>query len=315
MGRIALFAASSQTGRAAVSTLLGWEGRAPYMHGVRAVFRSEEKAGAMAKEATLRSSNKTRPPEAELSFASGFDAYDPPSKLAEAFSDSDVAILVTPHDPSRGFADDAMLQKNMMDAAVSGGVKHIVSVGSWTVRDAEHVPLLAARFAAPEDHLDTLGVGWTSIRAGFFNPNLANLFGSLRTSDEIRFPAECAFAPCDPRDVGRVAATVAADVASERGDHSGATYDVSGPELFTVADMAEVFAQALERPNICLAPTNVEEHAGTMPSPALEELLLHMGRKGASAVPFAPGAVKELTGEDAVSLYEWIKANKDLFKR
>ena len=311
---VSVFSASSATGRAAVAKLIG--GATP--SSVRAIFRSEEKASS------LRTSTASVP---SLEIVTGIDAYDASARLVSAFRGTDVAILVTPHDPSRGFADDAMLQINMMNAAAEAGVQHIINVGSWTVRDADHVSMIAARFVPPEAHLAEMtqrhpNLSWTSIRSGFFmSPNLVNMFGSLRMGNELVFPAECAFSPCDPRDVGRVAAAVAADAvaaldASPGGhpSHSGAKYDVSGPELLTVEEMAAVFARALDRP-IRLKPVPLEAFAAKMPAPALEELLLHMGRRGADAVPFEPRLVEELTGESAVRLEEWVRENAAAFER
>ena len=65
----------------------------------------------------------------------------------------------------------------MMNAAKAGGVKHIINIGSWTVHEPTALSMLADRFVEPEEYLQTLGVGWTSLRSGYFNPNLAMAFG------------------------------------------------------------------------------------------------------------------------------------------
>jgi nucleoside-diphosphate-sugar epimerase len=62
-----------------------------------------------------------------------------------------VAVIVTPFDPSRGFASDSQLTINMINSAVAAGVKRIVYVGSWTVHQPERVSGIAQRFIPTEE--------------------------------------------------------------------------------------------------------------------------------------------------------------------
>ena len=188
-----------------------------------------------------------------LTSVTGFDGEQSTSKLAEAFRGSDCAVLVTPHDISRGFSQDARISMNMMSAAAEAGVKHIVNIGSWTVNDPQSVSMLADRFVLPEAKLRELahknaGFSWTSIRAGFFMGNFINLFSSIRESDTIKFPNECVFAPVDVRDVGAAAAGVAGAVVDGGARiHDTKCYEVSGPERLSIDEMTSKFSNGLGR--------------------------------------------------------------------
>ena len=150
---ISVFTASSNTGRACVRELLE---RHSGTTAVRAVFRSEEKA------APLRADALGNHPGLEI--VSGFDAFDV-ANLGAAFEGADAAVVVTPHEPARGFGDDAALTEAMMTAAAKAGVRQIVSVGSWTVNAPRGVPALAARFLTPEVRGGVVGMAQVCVPA------------------------------------------------------------------------------------------------------------------------------------------------------
>ena len=314
--RVAVFTASSTTGKACVSALLA----RPDAPEVRAVFRSADAAWRTAIDDTTGAFRSEL-----LEVSTGFDGYDDGDALAAAFTGCDAAVIVAPHDLSRGFADDAMLAENMMVAAAAAGVEHIVSIGSWTVNapgeDDRGVSMLANRFVSPELKLTELksssasSLAWTSLRSGsFMGPNLLNLFGaSLRKSDTLYFPQALAFPPVDPRDVGRVAAAVAAEGPSM---HGGKAYEVSGPEMLTTDEMVAIFADVLGR-DIHLPRTDPTLDAeafvalASLPPP-LAQLMGYMEREGAGAIPLSQD-VRAVTGVDAVSLREWVEEHAEAF--
>ena len=201
MSKVAVVVASSNTGAACVKALRNQDA---VRVSVRAAFRSADKAELYKAEAGL---------SANVEVISGVDAYDTAS-LGNAFAGCETAVVVTPHDMSRGFDDDAMLTLNMINAAVASGVKHLIYVGSWTVTEPDGVGMIAKRFIPAEKKLEELissnpDFTFSSLRSGFFNLNLVNMFGSLRKGNELRFPKECSFPPVDPRDVGKAAAALA----------------------------------------------------------------------------------------------------------
>eukprot|EP00037_Helgoeca_nana_P023106 m.238770 g.238770 ORF g.238770 m.238770 type:complete len:336 (-) comp26242_c0_seq4:124-1131(-) len=310
VGKVAVFTASSNSGGACVSHLLTkYAGRVA----VRAVFRTDDKA------VELRASGvgSTALANETLEIVTGYDAYESEATLCGAFEGADVAVIVTPHDPTRGFADDSALTIKMINAAALSGVSRIVSVGSWTCNNPLDVPMLATRFIAPENELAAIAtrhaeISWTSLRAGFFFGNLIPQFGSLRAGDALRYPEACAFAPVDPRDVGRCAAAVAADAISTPGTHASKCYEISGPQLMTAEEMAVVMAASLERPGITLSPLSVEDFATKLPPP-LAQLMRYMNSAGPAAIPFEANQIAELIGEPATTLAEWATERKEAF--
>ena len=124
---------------------------------VRGAFRSEEKAAPF------------RQKYPHLDVVVGVDA-EKPDTMKAAFSGAERTLIVTPHDPARGFAEDGQLTVNMINAAVANNVKYIVVVASFTVRDVETMSIIGSRFKPAEDALAKLGkennIMWTVLRGG-----------------------------------------------------------------------------------------------------------------------------------------------------
>lgn len=193
---------------------------------VRGVFRSEEKAASVVAQHGDNSLFEA---------VFGVDAVDKDS-IKDAMDGVATSIIVTPHDMSRDMSQDAQLSMNMMAAAAEAGVSHTVFVGSWTVHRAQQLPSLSSRFVKPEQYLAELyqnhGMRWTSLRAGFFFNNFLALLSPGIAEGHVRFP-DIKVQAMAPYDIGRVAASVVASDALA--SHHGRYYDVSGPEMLSVA--------------------------------------------------------------------------------
>ena len=51
-------------------------------------------------------------------------------------------MIVTTFDHTKGFAEDAQLTSNLVNAAVDHSVKHIVLISSWTVKMRYSWPII-----------------------------------------------------------------------------------------------------------------------------------------------------------------------------
>ena len=92
-----------------------------------------------------------------------------------------------------------------------------------------------------EEHIKASGIAWTFLRDSFY----LEFFAELMASGEIRGPAgDGACAGVSRYDVARVAAAVLADP----GAHAGKTYDLTGPEAFTMAEAARIGTEATGSP-------------------------------------------------------------------
>ena len=203
---------------------------------VRGVFRTKEKAQPFVHKY----------PKMEI--VSGVDATQPDT-LRVAFDGADSALIVTPHDPTRDNLNeandqDARLTANMINAAVSCGVKYIVLVASFTVHYREQMPIIAGRFWPSEDLLEKLGaekgLKFTVLRGGNFMENqLPGLKRTLKNQSAIMMPnLFCAMV--DTADIGKSAA---ACLAVNGEGHHRKYYEMTGPEIQGGEDLARVLTK------------------------------------------------------------------------
>ena len=295
MTRVAVLTASSMSGAFCARELLTSAGGPALL---RLAYRSEEAASAYA-HFTARDGV-----EVVTTADAGVEG-----SLGPALEGVNTAVLVTPHDASRGFAEDSDMSVAMVKAAVEAGCKRIVHVGSWTVKDPAALPGLASRFVPTEEYLRSSSVPqdveWTVLRGGYFMNNLgAMLHPSLSAGGAtVAFPAVAA-PMVDVRDIGAAAAALcrlspgAAFAAYDR-----QCLECSGPEVLSFADAAEVFSAAASRP-VAYEAVGVEAWCAGKP-PAMQELVRFMAANYPEGVPFQPEALASLLGRPPRSLEDW----------
>jgi len=123
-----------------------------------------------------------------------------------------------------------------VDAATAAGVKHIVYT-SFVGASPDCTFTLGRDHFATEQRIIDSGMDYTFLRDNFYADFMPMMMGE---GDVIRGPAGDGRAAIVTRaDVARVAATVLADVAS----HRGATYNLTGPEALTMAEVAAVISE------------------------------------------------------------------------
>lgn len=136
-------------------------------------------------------------------------------------------------------ADRVALHRATVDAAVAAGVERIVYTSFLTA-----APDATFTFARDhwhtEQHLRETGAGFTFLRDSLYLDFVPSMVGP---DDVIRGPAGD----------GRVAAVARDDVADvaalvlQDDGHAGATYDLTGPEAFTLAEAADRIGAAAGR--------------------------------------------------------------------
>lgn len=235
-----------------------------------------------------------------------------PETLKKAFEKAQYALIVTPHDPTQGFSNDANLTETMINHAVQNGVKYIVLVGSWTVKDKEKLGIISGRFVSSEKLLEKLGtekgLKWTVLRGGFFMENLLapHVKQAAKSDSAFRFPK--VYVPMvDTRDIGKSAAACLAAQNIEQ--HNGKHYQMNGPEMLTGEDIARVLSKQLGKP-IQYQETPKDMLRKFMPE-AIAQIFDYMIENGKEAVPFTQD-VKNLTGQNA-SFEQFIRDHKDFF--
>ena len=130
--------------------------------------------------------------------------------------------------------------RTFVDAAVAAGVEHLVYVSFYGAAPGATFTL-ARHHWATEEHIKAAGLRWTFLRDNLymdFIPALVDADGTLR----------------GPAGDGRVAAVAQDDIADvavavlgRPFAHEGATYDLTGPEALSLAEVAEILSRAAGR--------------------------------------------------------------------
>ncbi|MBO0610281.1 SDR family oxidoreductase [Myceligenerans salitolerans] len=140
-------------------------------------------------------------------------------------------------------ADRLDEHRTFIDAAVAAGVGHVVYT-SFLGAAEDATFTLARTHWATEQHLRESGMAWTILRDSFYLdvfPLFAGQEGVIRGPGGDGRVGAVARA-----DVARSAAVVLEDAAA----HAGRTYDLTGPEALTLAEIAGVIAQATGRKTV-----------------------------------------------------------------
>jgi len=200
----------------------------------------------------------------------------------------------------------------MIDCAVHCGVKHIVYVGSWTSALEYHTPtVIGKRFRPTESLLSAYAaekkISFTSLRAGFFHENFLNAWkNGIKESNSVYWPVSFAIPSVDPRDVGSVAAVIAAtpDYAAEYG---GKYMHVSGPQRHFGKELVDFINKASGTTVQYCTPSSTKDYLSKIPS-ALAELLTAYDVDHDS-IPLSD-TVQRVTGRPGRNFEEWLQENK-----
>jgi len=169
-----------------------------------------------------------RAPQLPLATASAFDYADRTASV-KALEGIEVLFMVSAPE-----SDHRMdLHATFIDAAAAAGVQHIVYT-SFTAAAPDAEFTLAREHYATEEYLRSSGLRFTSLRDSFYQDFLPDLVGE---DGVIRGPAGTGhFAPVTRADVARTAATVLASAS----EHASATYELTGPQSLSMADVARM---------------------------------------------------------------------------
>ena len=166
--------------------------------------------------------------EAEVVAAAGYEAR---AEMEAALDGVDTLFLV----PANETAERVERHRTAVDAAAAAGVRRIVYL-SFLACGPEATFTFARDHWHTEQHVRAAGVAFTFVRMSLYLDFLPNLIGE---DGVIRGPAgNGRFAPVLRDDLADV---VAAVLLGE--GHDGATYDVTGPATFTLAEAAATMAR------------------------------------------------------------------------
>lgn len=167
--------------------------------------------------------------------------------VAAAYGDRDAALhaldgVTTLFMVSAAESADRLDQHlTFVDAAVDAGVEHVIYTSFFGAAPDCTFTLGRDHFAT-EEHLRSRGLAFTFLRDNFYLDFLPLTVGE---DGVIRGPAGAGRVSAVARsDVADVAARVLADPVA----HRGATYDLTGPEALTFAEVATMLGTATGRP-------------------------------------------------------------------
>lgn len=168
---------------------------------------------------------------ADLAVAS----FDDPAAVRDALSGVDAMLFV-----SAGEHPDRIgLHRGVVDAAIAGGVRRIVYV-SFLRAAADATFTFARDHFFTEEHIRATGVEFTFLRNSLYADFVPMMCGD---DGVIRGPAGDGVVGLVTRDD---IAEVAASVLTADG-HDGQTYDVTGPQLLSLVDVADILTRCTGR--------------------------------------------------------------------
>lgn len=178
---------------------------------------------------TLPARTPSRVPDLPGAVAVGFTGYADLASATAALTGVRTLLMVSGAES----ADRLTEHRTFVDAATAAGVEHVVYT-SFVGAAPDCTFTLGRDHAATEEHLRASGMAVTFLRDNFYLDFLGDLADER---GDIRGPAG----------TGRVAAVARADAADcavevlvDPGAHVGATYDLTGPEALTFADVARI---------------------------------------------------------------------------
>lgn len=191
------------------------------------------------------------------------DFEDPPS-LTGAFDGADKAMIVSADHtvtPRRVEAHRAVFE-----AAREAGVQHIAFPSMPKVDENHPTGAYAMEYPRSEQVLQEIGVAWTILQNAPYAEGLIPRAAIAAASGELTSNAgDGRTAPVSHADCARVSV----DVLLKDG-HEGKSYVVTGPELFSQAELAAMFSEITGREIRCVEMSD-EDHGPLLREKGLPE--------------------------------------------
>jgi uncharacterized protein YbjT (DUF2867 family) len=195
--------------------------------------------------------------------------------------------------------------------AAAAGVRRVVLLSSQGVATR---PFGTTRIAMREleDVVRGSGLDWAILRPGGFASNALWWTESVRSEQVVAAPfGDTGLPIVDPADIAEVAAACLLD---DR--HLGGVYELTGPEVITPREQAEVLAAALGSPVRFHELTREEAKAGmarSMPAELADDTLDIIGSPSPAELRVSPD-VRRVLGRDPRSFADWVARNVAAFR-
>jgi uncharacterized protein YbjT (DUF2867 family) len=261
-------------------------------------------ARGIAQRLVVRDTDRApRLPEATAVAAS----YADPDALRAALTGVDTLLLVSAPES----ADRVALHTAAVDAAVDSGVSRVVYT-SFLGAAADATFTFGRDHWYTEQHIRATGIGYTFLRDSLYADGLPLMVGADRV---IRGPAGAGrLAPVTRDDIADVAVAALLDA-----DHAGQTYDLTGPELMTLAEAAEHLSKASGRTVSYLAESLEEAYASRAgygaPDWEVAGWVTSYAAIGSGEMNVLSDAVARVAGHQPTSVPEFLSAHPEVLDR
>jgi uncharacterized protein YbjT (DUF2867 family) len=203
------------------------------------------------------------------------------------------------------------LEEAFIAAAKRSGVKHIVKFS--VIQAAPDAGYLFARMHGEvENHLKASGLAWTMLRPTFFMQNLLGIASMIKAGAIYQPAGDGKAAYVDVRDI----AAVAAAVLTESG-HEGKVYDITGPELLSMHDIAAALSNLLGReikfvdiPKEAAREAMINAGLPDWSADAINDLTAHMK---AGKMTEVTNTVRAIAKKEPITFEQFIRDHRDAF--
>ena len=226
--------------------------------------------------------------------------YDDAAASREALSGIDVLFMV-----SAGESPNRVQQHQIfVDAAAAAGVGHIVYT-SFLAAAPDATFTLARDHWYTEQHIRESGMAWTFLRDSFYLDFFPEIVGD---DGVMRGPAgDGRVGAVARQDVARSAIAILRDPSS----HAGRTYDLTGPQALSLADMARIIGQVQGRDVTYHDETVEEAHASRAqygpPDWEVDAWVSTYTAIASGEMDVVSESVQALTGRSPVSLEDLLR--------
>jgi uncharacterized protein YbjT (DUF2867 family) len=244
-----------------------------------------------------------RAPEIESAEVRRASAYGARSEMTAALAGAETLMFV----PAPESEDRVEQHLAAVDAAVEAGVARIVYL-SFVGASPEATFTLARDHWATEQRIRSAGVDFTFLRMSLyidFLPRMVSPTGVI----------------AGPADGGRVGAVTRDDLADAAvavltsGGHEGETYDITGPEAFSLDRAAAEMGRASGRPILFRDETLEEAYASravySAPHWEVEGWVTTYAAIAAGELDVVSGEVERLAGHPPAGLADFLAAHPD----
>jgi len=234
--------------------------------------------------------------------------FDDPTTLAMAFAGVDRLLLIST-DTVDGTNRRQIQHRNAINAAEAAGVQHVVYT-SLTNPGPESLVTFAPDHFSTEQALANSAMSWTVLRNNLYTDYLLlNLPRALSTGQWMAAAGEGAISYVTREDCARAAAAALTATTT-----TPTILDITGPDLVTHAEVAQIVEEITGRPlaYVDLPATVLQQGmvAAGLPEAVAAMLVSFDQTTAAGTLGVASQAVAELTGQAPQSVRAFLTAHK-----